>query len=422
MKNIYIAALIASAMTIPATAATEDRQQMDSTLSSVSLQKKSQRMSGTFAPKFTDIYQMAGKYEVTCHDCLKHHETSYIWTLDIEDASKDEISISGLRGNLTVRGTVDLQTGTVTIKSHQKLGEDKTGEIFFYIKEYGNDGSLIPGASSHTETIGVIDNYTITFPSGQLWATGDPNDEAPGWFMVSDCVTMAHHELEDFNRGWHDVGTATFIDGWIIPAIYDDPENYPWTVNVQENDNISGLYRIDNPYSAETCPVRDILGAERGYVVFDISDPDIVLVLAENFSGVINGGNRIYNTNIEAYLALSNSKEDLKAALPNEIGSISTYDSETKTIYFENCRFMIPNNNEPCSLSGNISKKMHGRLSFDVDPSGSCPAVTDDNMPVEYYTLWGTRITNPLPGTIVIRRQGSEVTKVLVNEIASNLY
>lgn len=38
----------------------------------------------------------------------------------------------------------------------------------------------------------------------------------------------------------------------------------------------------------------------------------------------------------------------------------------------------------------------------------------DSNAPVEYYTLQGLRIANPEPGMIVIRRQGSTTSKILV--------
>lgn len=39
-------------------------------------------------------------------------------------------------------------------------------------------------------------------------------------------------------------------------------------------------------------------------------------------------------------------------------------------------------------------------------------AVDNTNAPVEYYTLQGVRVNNPAAGTIVIRRQGTEVSKI----------
>ncbi len=38
----------------------------------------------------------------------------------------------------------------------------------------------------------------------------------------------------------------------------------------------------------------------------------------------------------------------------------------------------------------------------------------DDNAPVEYYNLQGVRINEPAAGQVVIRRQGSKVSKIVV--------
>ena len=47
--------------------------------------------------------------------------------------------------------------------------------------------------------------------------------------------------------------------------------------------------------------------------------------------------------------------------------------------------------------------------------SGIESAVTDDaDAPVEYYNLQGVRIEHPASGSIVIRRQGTKVTKVIM--------
>lgn len=40
--------------------------------------------------------------------------------------------------------------------------------------------------------------------------------------------------------------------------------------------------------------------------------------------------------------------------------------------------------------------------------------VTGSEAPVEYFNLQGMRVSNPVAGTVVIRRQGAEVSKVLV--------
>ena len=47
-----------------------------------------------------------------------------------------------------------------------------------------------------------------------------------------------------------------------------------------------------------------------------------------------------------------------------------------------------------------------------TDPAGVANISTESNLPVEYYNLQGVRTENPVG--LVIRKQGANVTKVLV--------
>lgn len=48
------------------------------------------------------------------------------------------------------------------------------------------------------------------------------------------------------------------------------------------------------------------------------------------------------------------------------------------------------------------------------DPSGLDEVIADENAPVEYFNLQGLRVSDPQPGQMVIRRQGSKVSKIIV--------
>lgn len=56
----------------------------------------------------------------------------------------------------------------------------------------------------------------------------------------------------------------------------------------------------------------------------------------------------------------------------------------------------------------NLTKVVFGDTSSMVD----AVVVDNSNAPVEYYNLQGVRISQPAPGTIVIRRQGTDVKKI----------
>ena len=50
----------------------------------------------------------------------------------------------------------------------------------------------------------------------------------------------------------------------------------------------------------------------------------------------------------------------------------------------------------------------------DLPETGINDVVVDENAPVEYFNLQGVRVANPERGGIYIRRQGTNVAKVLV--------
>lgn len=53
-------------------------------------------------------------------------------------------------------------------------------------------------------------------------------------------------------------------------------------------------------------------------------------------------------------------------------------------------------------------------IKIETASSGIEGITADENTPVEYYNLQGIRVANPAQGSVVIRRQGSHVSKVIV--------
>lgn len=74
--------------------------------------------------------------------------------------------------------------------------------------------------------------------------------------------------------------------------------------------------------------------------------------------------------------------------------------------------FMIYNlgDNKQIGYSNVVVK---GKLTGDINLSGIADVVAAENAPVEYFNLQGVRVENPANG-LYIRRQGTNVTKVLV--------
>lgn len=47
------------------------------------------------------------------------------------------------------------------------------------------------------------------------------------------------------------------------------------------------------------------------------------------------------------------------------------------------------------------------------DPTGARSIAVDDDQPVEYYNLQGIRVLEPQKGMLLIRRQGTQATKII---------
>ena len=77
-------------------------------------------------------------------------------------------------------------------------------------------------------------------------------------------------------------------------------------------------------------------------------------------------------------------------------------------------QYLDPDNYEPteddqCMTVGYV-------LKMPADNSGVKGVAVEDNskLPVEFYTIDGLRVNKPAAGQLVIRRQGSNVSKVIV--------
>lgn len=61
-----------------------------------------------------------------------------------------------------------------------------------------------------------------------------------------------------------------------------------------------------------------------------------------------------------------------------------------------------------------IGVTFEGKTETPDVPVGIIEIAGEDNAPVEYFNLQGVRVANPAAGSLVIRRQGAQVAKVVV--------
>lgn len=439
MKKLYTLTL-AAAVAISATAT--GRQQIAGTVpAKKALTAASAKISGVTIAKtmadeaiteFTTIDDLAGEYDWNYYGCLTGDSGAKTGALNIEvtDATAGEISISGFPQNFVVKATVDLEAGTVAIENGQDLGTDSYGDQnYFYIKDVDAEGNILDGKMDIAETVGNIDGLTITFPETEIWAIGDFNDESLGWWKLTaeNSMTLIT-DVEDPYEGWEDYCEAEFVDGWIIPGLkypdgtYADPNDFPFVVNIQKSLTEENLYRIDNPYNSEDFPVNG--SGKPGFIVFDATYPDYVVVMPNVYSGYNNGSNKIFCVNKEGfYLGFGYDRAIVEAAEEEQGEQFferSTISEDGLIINFPRVGFNWAGVTDKYYTWGSATvsqaANMNAVLTLDKPLAGAEGIMIDSSNvegAAEYFNLQGVRVANPSEGNLYIVRQGGKTTKVV---------
>lgn len=381
------------------------------------------------ATAFKTIDDFAGEWSVSYQGLLNGHggAQTATWTVTVTDAAKGEVGVTMLRGLQPYKATVDLTKGTFTVANKQKLGSDDDGDIILYFKDADSEGKLIAGATSAANAVGTISGNTVTMPDMNIWALGDPKNEGAGWYILGYNVVLTNDDLQnggDPNEGWSDFCTAQFTDGWLVPAFDGQiPLTTSWTVNVQQNNDDSKLFRLVNPYSASGSPVAgtQAVDSKGGYINFNIATADFVQVLPNIYSGTMNGTTKLYFTNLEGYFVSQGYTPDvIKEQLKDKITVWSTYTSADKTLTIPTCRFQTAVDGEPYvwqnQAQQSLADTMKAKLVFSKDllaENGIDGINVDENAPEVYFNLQGIRVDNPAKGQLVIVRKGAKSYKMI---------
>lgn len=434
MKKLYTIA-IAAAVALSATAGGRQLP-ASNVLDESNMVLKTPALFNTTAPSraISSIDDLAGDYELSFTPLLRDFPSSLPVVISITGTNTIGIEIVALAGygfSAVLPATVDLAAGTVSIANMLDLGKDSDGyDTYFYLKPV-EGSSILDGASDVAATVGTIDeNGNISFPPLDVWAIGDPNDEEAGFWILTYRNVIAAPEADPEMPGtWKSAGKATYIDGWMIPGIYNeqtdkpyDQYKNPWIVDVEQCVEDAHLFRVVNPYMSPA-PLN---GGYEGYILFDVTDPACVLVYPGYNAGISNGTNKLRFFNLEGYYFVDFGGElttqDIIHEFAQDATPTSTYaDGRVKV---ENCCFNYRGSANPICVwsyknaageSVSCVDLMHGEIVFDTIPdtgAGVSSVTVDNNAPAVYYNLQGVRVDNPGNG-LYIRRQGNTVTKVM---------
>lgn len=179
------------------------------------------------------------------------------------------------------------------------------------------------------------------------------------------------------------------------PVYYQNNASYSTTMAGEEGDeDVSGeCYVLPVTYQQ--------LGS--GYETYGVVDCGGAII------SIVDGKDATCYPNVALYYAGSaiywgdaqNSADNFAAA-----GSFAE-NGDTKTITYDDLSWLLGNGQE-------LGYFKNTTITFGGTGAINEVAVDNNNAPVEYFNLQGVRVNEPVAGQIVIRRQGNEVSKLLV--------
>ena len=178
------------------------------------------------------------------------------------------------------------------------------------------------------------------------------------------------------------------------PVYYQNNASYSTTMAGEEGDeDISGECYV--------LPVEYKIG--NGYAAYGVVDCGGAII------NIVDGKDATCYPNVAIYYAGSaiywgdaqNSADNFAAA-----GSFAE-NGDTQTLTYDDLSWLLGNGQE-------LGYFKNTTITFGGTGAINEVAVDNNNAPVEYFNLQGVRVNEPVAGQIVIRRQGNEVSKLLV--------
>ena len=171
-----------------------------------------------------------------------------------------------------------------------------------------------------------------------------------------------------------------------------------------------------------------------GYIVFDVSDPDHV-IFSKTYAGFANenlGVTAFYTYNRLGYYVENFPQYTVDYIISVQPMPFTTYKDGVVTLssYLNNSGATVYDANYGSQLLPNGGNGWYRQVDDNVVPVNMTTKIyfpgvyeaavkqvevdANENLPVEYFNLNGVKVLNPAKGQLVIKRQGSKVTKEIV--------
>ena len=442
MKKLYTLAL-AAIVTVSASAAglqlkqdlSFERKASQTRSAKILSMKKIEKAAPADRAKTAESYTVDGDYEIAIGDY--YFQTSAGPVTDVATITKvgNKLTISCDYFYEDVAASYNPLNGAITF-NNSATGQVKIGTTTYAYRfepfAYTADAGITPESykASFSSSTGEI-----TFPAdhGFSWPVYADATLATrvGYLDIFDVEGLTPTEIEPLDEiqegQWKTVGTAILEDAWITPSYnYEDgeqlvPSDHPITCELQQSVDNEHLYRLWRPFHDENWALASSNQSKyEGQIVYDISDPDHVVVKPGMPAGFkdANGDFYVYGSlgwQIWSFGSSYDADQHLQLIYDfmEEKGQpFDTFKDGVVTI-----NRSIFDVSAACSNAYTWQDNDYVVSKITMKTSGVADTfVADDNSnaPVEYFNLQGVRIQQPAAGQLVIKRKGSSVEKVLV--------
>ena len=355
---------------------------------------------------------------------------------------------------------------TCTLSDGYAIFEDPTGYELPFIAEYdeasgllffdefpmgtvnatdGNKYYLFQRPFVWNEAIGDLDYQPIegVYDAGTATITFDPENgiawtadldefgaQTAGYFGIYDLEGAARPTAKpDDSADWYNLGNAQIMDGWVVPCFGLDQSEWVFEAPLQQNKKNANLFRVVDPYHNEIFEGLNE-STKAGYIVFDVTDPDHVLfekseagwalseVGVSKFYCYNNLGMYVQYFGVDAATIVDVIGDDIPyTTFKDGVVFLGAIDHpEYGVVYDANFGYQGDPTGGYTWTSGSGEVDMTASITFPEDWAGVKNIATDNvaNGAVEFFNLQGVRVANPQAGQLVIKRQGGEVSKMIV--------
>lgn len=268
--------------------------------------------------------------------------------------------------------------------------------------------------STYPDSNITLSDMIINIPASALllnWpeapADSKYKTDPAGWYTYGESDGAVILPGGTYVDPWSDPVDATMVETIISPLFKVD-NTTPFTTQIKKKTDAE-IYRVIAPWQ-KFFAANNIASAGPDLEI-DATDPTNVIITLQSLE---IGGNTdgLYNIMSYSYYALAMSTET-----PDEYKITLTDDgngNSTISFPYHSCLLFAETSEKiynACADKENLSyitfKSFAGVVDIIADKDNS-------NAPVEYFNLQGVRVAKPSAGQLVIRRQGSEVTKTII--------